>query len=93
MKDNNKGAHWVDHSKLKPLGEKEYLRENFIKDIQASLTGATIEQSHSGRKNNPCFLQEAEVENSDAHLTAGTSKIIEGDENMSISMELEKKTL
>ena len=69
-----------------------------IKDIQASLTGTTIEQSHSGRKNNPYLLQESEeqeyeVADSGAHLTTGTSKINEDNDNMSISMELEQKTL
>ena len=34
-----------------------------ISGMQASLTGTTIEQSASGRKNNPYLLQESEENN------------------------------
>ena len=38
-------------------------------------------------KNNPDLLQEAEVENADAYLTAYSSKTNEDYDNMKISME------
>ena len=49
-------------------------RKNIINELEASLTGDTIEQSDSGMKNNPYLLQEAEVENTDAYLTADEGK-------------------
>ena len=54
MEDNNKTAHWVGQSKLKPLFVYFF---QFIDDIQYSLTGTKIEQSDSGRENNPDLLQ------------------------------------
>ena len=56
---NNKTAHWVGQSKLKPLYTDDFSKK-VIDAIQASLTGITIEQSVSGRKNNPYLLQESE---------------------------------
>ena len=58
-----------------------------IDELEASLTGASIEQSDYGMKNNPNLLQEAEVENADADLTADASKINEDYDSMNISME------
>ena len=97
MKDNNKNAHWVGHSKLKPL-DKDGFQNKFIDYIQASLTGTTIEQSASGRKNNPHVLkeyeeQEAEEANSDADVISKEKKINEYNKCMIISMEEYQKTL
>ena len=59
----------------------------YIDELEASLTGASIEQSDYGMKNNHNLLQEAEVENADADLTADASKINEDYDSMNISME------
>ena len=40
-----------------------------INEIEASLTGASIEQSDSGMKSNLDFLQETEVVSANADLT------------------------
>ena len=50
LTDNNKTAHWVGQSKLKPLDTDYFQKKKFIDDIQASLTDTAIEQSTSGRK-------------------------------------------
>ena len=61
MKDNNKTAHWVSLLKLKPLDIEDFLkRKIIINDLQSNLTGTKIEQSDSGRKEDPYLLQEAE---------------------------------
>ena len=61
MKDNNKTAHWVGHSQLKYLYTDDFFkRKPVFDDVQAILTGNKIEQSTSGRKNNPYLLQEDE---------------------------------
>ena len=44
-------------------------------------------------KNNPDLLQKSEWENSDADLTANSSKINEDDYNMNISMKEERNNL
>ena len=45
LKDNNKTAHWVGHSQLKSLDTDDFSKRTpFVDDIQASLTGNTIEQ-------------------------------------------------
>ena len=54
-------------------------RKTIISELEESLTGAKIEQSDTGMKNNPGLLQASEVANYDADLTAGASKIIEED--------------
>ena len=43
LKDNNKTAHWVGHSKLKSLDTDDFFKRKFIADIHASLTGTKIE--------------------------------------------------
>ena len=51
MKDHNKTAHWVGHSKLKPLDTDDFFKRKwFLDDVQASSTGTTFKQSASGRK-------------------------------------------
>ena len=35
FEDNNKTAHWFDHSKLKPLDTESFSKEKYIDDIQA----------------------------------------------------------
>ena len=61
---------------IKIPGYLETLKKNHNKnELEASLTGDTIEQSDSGMKNDPAFLQEAEVANDDADLTSDASKI------------------
>ena len=62
-------------------------------ELEAILTVTIIEQSYSGTKNNEYFLQETEVVNADAHLTADASKIKEDDEILNISMEEEQETV
>ena len=47
-----------------------------MNDLQASLTGTTIEQTDLGREKNIDLLQESEGENADADLTTNTSKIM-----------------
>ena len=98
MEDNNKTAHWVVHSKLKPLDTEDFSKEKVIDDIQDSLTGTTIKHSASGRKYNPDFLQEseeqgAEEENADADVTAEANKINGDDKDMIILIEEEYKNL
>ena len=44
-------------------------------------------------KNNPFLLEEYEVANSYAYLTADAGKIIEDSDNMNISMKEEQKTV
>ena len=89
LKDNNKTAHRVGPLKLKPLYIYIFLRKLIINELEASLTGTTIEQSDYGMKNNPDLLQKAEVENADVGLTADVSEINEDYYNMNISMEEE----
>ena len=50
FKDNNKTAHWVGFQKLKPLDINIILRKTIINELQASLTGDTIEHSYFGTK-------------------------------------------
>ena len=57
------------------------------------MTGDTIEQSDSGMKYNPDLLQQSEVANYDAYLTADAGKIHEGNDNMNISMEEDQETV
>ena len=59
----------------RPLDTVVFLKDNIINKIEAVLTEKKIEQSDAGIKNNPDFLQEAEVENADAYLTTYASKI------------------
>ena len=48
-------------NKIKTPRYRWFLKiKKFIDDIQASLTGNTIEQSTSGREKNPYLLQEDE---------------------------------
>ena len=66
--------------------------------MQTSLTGTTIEQSDSGRKNIPDLLQEAEEQedegaNDDAYVTVESNKIDECNSDMIIRMKKEQKTL
>ena len=81
--ENNNTAHWVSHSKLKPLDTDDtFKRKNVIDGIQASLTGTTIEQSDLGRKINPYLLEEAEEKeseevNDDADVNSESNKIDE----------------
>ena len=57
-KDNIKTAHWVGHLQLKSLDNYIYFKRTLVMyDIQAIVTGNTIEQSALG-KNNPYLLQE-----------------------------------
>ena len=61
MKDNNKNAHLVGHSKLKPLDlEYFYKWKILINELEASLTGGLIKQLDSVMKKNPDLLQVAE---------------------------------
>ena len=99
LKDNNKTAHWVDHSKLESLYNEDFFKKTpVVDDIQASLTGNTIEQSASGKKNNPDLLQEEEEQeveeaNDDADVNAEANEIDEYNNNKVISMEEEQNTL
>ena len=92
LKNNNKTARWVGHSKLKPLDTIDVFKKKIINDLQASLTGVTIEQSASGSKNGTYLLQESEEKNADAYVTADASKINEYNCNMIISMEEDYNT-
>ena len=58
FKDNNKTPHWVCQAKLTSLDTYDFSKEKFIGESQASLTSTTIEQSASGREDNPYLLQE-----------------------------------
>ena len=61
MKDNSKTSRWVGHLQLKYLDTDDYFKRKLVvDDIQAILTGNKIEQSTSGRENNPDLLQEDE---------------------------------
>ena len=93
MKDINKTVHWVGQSKLKTLYVEDCFKiKTIINELEAILTGDTIELSDSGIKNNPYLLQESEVENADAYLTADSSNINEDNDNMNISMEEDQET-
>ena len=87
LKDNNKTAYWVGHVRLKPLDTEVFQKKKVVDDVQASLTGATIEQSVSRRENYPYLLQEAEEANADADVTVESNKIDGDNNNMIISME------
>ena len=54
---------------------------------------ATIEQSDSGIKHNPYFLEEAEGTNSDTDLTTDAGKIDENYDNMNITIMEEGENL
>ena len=64
-----------------------FQKKKFIDDIQDSLTGDTIEQSDSGRKNNPCLLQGDEGLESEEAVNVEANKIDEDNNDMIISME------
>ena len=61
-----------------------FQRKNIINKLEATLTGATIEHSDSGMKNNPDDFVFYEVENADAYLTADASKTNDNDDEMNI---------
>ena len=82
MKYDNKNAHLVGHSKLKTLDAEKKSKEKIIDDMQATLNVTIIEQLDSGRKKNPCLLQESEEQefeetNYDADVTVEANKIDE----------------
>ena len=66
MKHNSKTSRWVGHLQLKYLDTDDFFkRKSVVDDIQASLTGNTIEHSTSERKNKPYLLQEDEEQESE----------------------------
>ena len=94
LKDNNKTSHWVGHSKLKILAlEDLYNIKIIINKLEASLTVTTIEKFDYGMKKNPDASVVADVENSDAFLTADASKINEEYENMNLSEKEDQNTV
>ena len=51
IKDNNKPAHWVDHSKLRSLDIDElFKRTPKVDGKQASVTGNTEEEENAAKK-------------------------------------------
>ena len=84
--------------KLKPLYTDDFFKKKSIDDIQASLSGTTIEQSALGRKKNTDLLQEdeeqeAEDVNDDADINAKVNKIDVDKNNIIISMDEDQNTL
>ena len=87
LEDNNKTTHWVGHSKLKPHDIEDTFKINkVIIYLQAIWNGNTIEQSYSGRKNNPYESEEQESKevDADADVTSYASKIDEDDDKIII---------
>ena len=82
---------------IKTPGHNKCFFRKVINSLQASLTETKIEQSDSGRENNPDLSQEAEEQeaedaNADSDVTADASKVSENYDNMIFSMKKDQKT-
>ena len=67
FKDNNKPAHWVGHSKLRPLDINEFFKRiPKIDEKQSSVTGNTEEEKNTA-KNTTDYADKNEEDNEIIH--------------------------